>query len=163
MQLAITQLAAGGGVLAICPMPGRHGAYLEDLRAIFAFGPAVVVTMTTRDELEDRGVGGLGADLAAADIGWCHLPIVDFGEPDAAVQAEWPEVSAGLRQVLADGGRVLLHCMGGCGRSGMAALRLMIETGEAPESALARLRALRPCAVETAGQMNWAMAGRKGP
>ena len=46
-------------------------------------------------------------------------------------------------------GRVLIHCMGGCGRSGMAALRLMIEAGEAPGAALERLRAVRPCAVET--------------
>ena len=38
----------------------------------------------------------------------------------------------------------------------MAVLRLMIEAGEAPEVALPRLRAVRPCAVETEAQMTWA-------
>jgi len=57
---------------------------------------------------------------------------------------------------LQGGGRVLIHCRGGCGRSGMAALRLMIESGEEAGAALSRLRALRPCAVETEAQMAWA-------
>ena len=34
----------------------------------------------------------------------------------------------------------------------------MIECGEAPEPALKRLRAVRPCAVETEAQMLWAVA-----
>jgi hypothetical protein len=38
----------------------------------------------------------------------------------------------------------------------MIALRLMVEDGEAPDAALARLRAARPCAVETNAQMRWA-------
>ena len=54
---------------------------------------------------------------------------------------------------------MLVHCRGGCGRSGMAVLRLMVEAGEAPEEALARLRAVRPCAVETEAQMDWARRG----
>ena len=39
----------------------------------------------------------------------------------------------------------------------MAALRLMIEAGEKPDRALVRLRALRPCAVETEEQLYWAL------
>ncbi len=41
----------------------------------------------------------------------------------------------------------------------MAVLRLMVEVGEAPEAALARLRAVRPCAVETEAQRDWAEQG----
>jgi hypothetical protein len=46
--------------------------------------------------------------------------------------------------------------MGGCGRSGTALLRLMVESGEDPIPALTRLRAARPCAVETPAQFAWA-------
>jgi protein-tyrosine phosphatase len=46
--------------------------------------------------------------------------------------------------------------MGGCGRSGSVALRLMVETGEAAADAFIRLRAARPCAVETDAQYRWA-------
>jgi protein-tyrosine phosphatase len=94
----------------------------------------------------------LPADLAAAGVGWLHLPIPDFGTPSAALRAIWPETSARLR----GSPRLLVHCMGGCGRSGMIALRLMIEAGEAPEPALTRLRDARPCAVETKAQLRWA-------
>jgi hypothetical protein len=38
----------------------------------------------------------------------------------------------------------------------MAILRLMVESGEDPPAALARLRAVRPCAVETERQHCWA-------
>ena len=34
-------------------------------------------------------------------------------------------------------------------------MRLVVERGELPAAALARLREVRPCAVETAGQMEW--------
>ncbi len=37
--------------------------------------------------------------------------------------------------------------------------RLMVEAGEAGDRALARLRAVRPCAVETEAQMGWACEG----
>ncbi len=40
----------------------------------------------------------------------------------------------------------------------MAVLRLMVEAGEDPDAALARLRAVRPCAVETGAQLTWATA-----
>ncbi|MGB3280173.1 MAG: protein-tyrosine phosphatase family protein, partial [Pseudorhodobacter sp.] len=61
-----------------------------------------------------------------------------------------------LRAILARGGRLMVHCRGGCGRTGMIALRLMVDTGEEPGAALARLRAVRPCAVETDAQEVWA-------
>src|SRR5690606_33735699 len=61
---------------------------------------------------------------------------------------------------LEGGGRVLVHCLGGCGRSGMVALRLMIGAGETPEVALRHLRGVRPCAVETEAQLAWATGRR---
>jgi len=41
----------------------------------------------------------------------------------------------------------------------MIALRLLVERGEDASSALARLRAARPRAVETDAQLAWASAG----
>lgn len=156
MALTIAELALGGGILALSPMPGRGGAYQADLRDLLCFGPALVLTMTTGEELASKEAETLPADLARNGVVWLHLPIVDFGAPDVATAALWPEASLRAREVLAKGGKVLVHCMGGCGRSGMAVLRLMVEAGEAPHSALSRLRAARPCAVETEAQFDWA-------
>jgi protein-tyrosine phosphatase len=156
MPLTIATLPVGGGTLALCPMPGRDGVYAADLAELLAFAPALVLSMTPADEMVAGGAADLPADLAAAGIDWVHLPVADFGVPGAMTAALWPKVSARARAVLAGGGRVLVHCHGGCGRSGMAVLRLMVEAGEAPGPALARLRAARPCAVETGAQEAWA-------
>lgn len=159
MPLTIADLPLGGGVLAISPMPGRNGTYQTDLRDLLAFRPRLVLTMTTGEELASKAAVTMPDDLARHDIDWLHLPIADFGAPDAATAALWPDASARAREVLAQGGKVLIHCMGGCGRSGTAALRLMVETGEDPAVALTRLRAVRPCAVETPEQYGWATGG----
>lgn len=158
IEFAPCPVAVGRGTLALSPMPGRTRHYAADLAALLRWGPDLVVTMCETVELARKGAGGLPEDLAAAGIAWVHLPIADFGAPGPEVEALWPGVSARARGVLAGGGQVLVHCFGGCGRSGMAVLRLMIEAGEAPTAALARLRAARPCAVETEAQMDWAMA-----
>ena len=156
MTLEIAEIPAGGGTLAFCPMPGRTGAYRADLAILLAWRPALVLTMTSKLELATKGAGTLPTDLAAARITWLHLPVPDFGTPKRDTAALWPETSARARAVLAKGGRVLAHCMGGCGRSGMAVLRLLTDGGEDPETALIRLRAVRPCAVETKAQLRWA-------
>lgn len=154
---AIYDLNAGGGVLGLCPLPGRHTPYVQDLEAVLAWRPDLVLSMTTLPEMTGHGAGHLGEDLARHGIGWRHLPIVDFGAPGAGVAATWPAVSALAGGILASGGRVLVHCYGGCGRSGMAVLRLMVEAGEVGPEALTRLRAARPCAVETGAQLDWAL------
>ncbi len=155
-EFAIYRLAAGGGTLALSPMPGRTGAYAADRARLLAWGPALVISMTPLAELARNGAAGLPDDLAAAGTRWRHLPVADFGAPGRDVQAAWPAVQVLVLEILAQGNRVLVHCHGGCGRSGMAVLRLMIAAGEAPGAALTRLRLVRPCAVETEAQLDWA-------
>ena len=157
--MVIAELAVGGGMLGIGPMPGRGGTYARDLAEVRDWGPALALTMTTAEELAAKGAEGLPRDLAEAGVAWLHLPIADFGAPSGETLAAWPAAAARVRGVLAGGGRVWVHCMGGCGRSGTAALRLMVETGEEPRAALERLRAVRPCAVETPEQFEWAASG----
>jgi len=152
----IAAVEAGGGWLALCPLPGAGGDYAGDLASVTGWGPALVLTMTTAAELTRFGAAGIGADLEAKGIVWRHLPVDDYHADSPALAAGWAASSAQARGILAQGGRVLVHCRGGCGRSGMAVLRLMVELGEAPEIALARLRAARPCAVETDAQHAWA-------
>lgn len=120
------------------------------------------MSLTTGAELAAAGCDGLGAALAAARIGWRHLPVEDFAAPDKAGDAAWPVLAEELHAALDAGRAVLLHCRGGIGRSGMITLRLLVERGEAPAAALRRLRAVRPGAVETEAQLAWASAGRAG-
>ncbi len=151
----IADLPLEGGFLGLSPMPGRGGDYAADLGAILAWNPALVITLTTDIELEAVSAERLPEDLAAAGVRWRHVPVTDFGAPSAEVRALWPDVARAAHDALASGGKVLVHCYGGCGRSGMAALRLMTEAGEPAGEALERLRAVRPGAVETQAQRAW--------
>ncbi len=155
----IFAVSAANGILAICPLPGSSGDYAGDMRLVHDWQPGLVISMTTDAEQVAVGAATLGVDFQSMGSRWVHLPVTDFGTPDASVNAEWNTVSASARQALEGGGRVLVHCRGGCGRSGMVALRLLIECGEIPERALRRLRLARPCAVETEEQLIWARLG----
>ncbi len=160
--MIIYALPVSEGILAISPMPGAGGDLPGDVEHVTEWRPAMVITLVTEAELQAAGAGLLGTQVQDHGTRWVHLPIPDFGTPPEGMRARWPEVSAQVQRALAGGGRVLVHCRGGCGRSGMVALRLMIEAGEAPDEALARLRHLRPCAVETEAQMDWAMQAPRG-
>lgn len=156
---AMHALSVLDGMLAICAAPGWRGGYQSDLDDIHVWRPGLVVSMTTDAEHAELGCPNIGIDIQSIGSRWTHLPVERDMVPTPEVAGLWPAASAPLRQALAGGGRVLMHCKRGCGRSGMMALRLMIECGEAPELALARLRALRPCAIHTGAQLQWAYTG----
>jgi protein-tyrosine phosphatase len=155
----IYEVSVAGGGLGLSPVLGRGGHYKNDLAVLARWKPAVVVTMTTWPELERIGAAGLPDDLKRMGIDWLHLPIEDFGAPTDDILQVWAAHSTVLRAHLAHDRRVLVHCFGGCGRSGMVVLRLMVDAGENPADALARLRAVRGCAIETDAQMAWAKGG----
>jgi protein-tyrosine phosphatase len=119
----------------------------------------MVVSLTCLPEMAATGAADLGRDVVGLGARWVHVPTPDYGVPDVAGNAIWRKAAPMVLSALRGGGRVLIHCRGGCGRSGMAALRLMVEAGEPGEAALARLRGVRPCAVETDAQMRWALQG----
>lgn len=150
--LRIAEVPAGEGMIGFSPCPS-----IGDIAAIRAWGAAAVVTLVETAELDLIGVPDLPPAIAAA-FDWHHLPIRDFCVPDAAFEAAWPGVAPALHAVLAAGGRVLLHCRGGLGRSGMVAALMLIEQGQMAEAAIAAVRAARPGAVETEAQERWLKA-----
>lgn len=161
MAFAIYDVAVGVGRLGIAPIPCGD----DDLEVIAAWGAQLVMSMTMQAEMTAAGMPDLGRCLGRRNIKWYHVPVGDYGVPEPSGGVEngqssgedlWEIAAADAVTVLAGGGRVLVHCKGGCGRSGMAALRLMVLVGEAPDAALARLRDVRPCAIETDAQMAWA-------
>lgn len=149
----------GGARLGISRLPGRHGNVLRDLKAIKAWAPTIVLSMTETFEMDRHKVADLGGLLSRSGIEWIHLPTKDFSVPSAPWSREWPEISRKLHSILDQQGSILAHCYGGQGRSAMILLRLMVERGEDANAALARLRAVVPRAIETAPQFEWAASG----
>lgn len=133
----VYELAVASGVVALCPLPLGHMA------KVAAWAPDLVIALVEAHEMPE----GIWEGYAMR-----HVPVLDYGVPE---NDGWPVVEREVLHVLQSGGRILFHCKGGCGRSGMAVLRIMLAVGEV--DALARLRRVRPCAVETAAQLDWAM------
>jgi protein-tyrosine phosphatase len=91
-------------------------------------------------------------EIIPAGMRHLQLPIHDGSIPDAAWERKWKRESPSIHSVLGRGGKVCVHCMGGLGRSGIVAARLLVESGISSEQAILMVRAARPGAIETAGQ-----------
>lgn len=153
----------GSGRIGICPLPGKGGRLEVDLAVVLRWEPVLVLSMTEISEMEAAGSASLGVRLVSAGIEWVHLPVRDYGGLSGENAAAWPVLSSRLHGHLNHGNGVLVHCNGGQGRSGMIALRLMVERGEDPGAALMRLRTARPGAVETDEQHAWALHSKRSP
>jgi protein-tyrosine phosphatase len=141
------------GAIGLARMPGLWLRSLTgDLAAIRASGASSLVSLTPAGELLWAGFGDFGAAVARAGLVWYHLPIRDFGVPDAAFEDAWRLAGPRLCRELEGGERLVLHCYAGLGRAGLVAARLLIEFGEPPERAIDLVRAARPGAIQTAAQ-----------
>ena len=173
LQIAEVPMRTGDGMIGITFAPGKkqpgsisghHDRDLGiDLDRIAAWNAAAVVTLMEQHELEKVAIANIGAEVRRRHMEWHHWPIVDVDVPDTDFEAGWPARSAKLRTVLACGGRVLIHCRGGVGRSGMLAARLLVESGMPALEAITEVRTARPHAVETPAQERWVAAGRPTP
>lgn len=146
----------GGGTLGICGLPGRFNTLQKDLDTVTTWVPDLIVSMTESHEMEMPNNGSLGTVFENLDLEWAHFPIADFGIPSGNIDTQWTVLSRRIHDILDRQGRILLHCKGGRGRSGMVLLRILVDRQEDPEKALKRLRAARPGAVETDEQFRWA-------
>ncbi len=155
-NFAIYPVPLSRGTLAISPIPGRGGQFDADMTTLLQWNPDLVLTMTTLAELAKVNAAELPIRLSDASTDWRHLPIEDFGAPNSETANLWPDAAKRAHEILDNGGKVLAHCYGGQGRSGMAIMRLMVERGIPPDDALAQIRAVRPHAVETEPQRLWA-------
>lgn len=146
---------ASGGLIALAACPGRHRGAAADVAAYRAWGATDVLSLTQAHELPDEAA--LETALHAAGLAWHRFPIADYGVPDAG--SAWPDLAPRLHAALDRGGRLVLHCWGGRGRSGMVAARLLVERGASVEEAGGIVRTARPGAVETPEQEAWVARG----
>jgi protein-tyrosine phosphatase len=152
-----------GGDIALARMPGSCSLLEDDVAAILTLGPSRVLTLTPLDEMQARGAGPLPDLLESHAIAWLHFPVVDYGTPLPEQEQAWRELSDALHKALDARETILIHCLAGLGRTGMITLRLLVERGKAPADALARIRTVRPGAVERPAQYDWAIAGVETP
>ena len=87
--------------------------------------------------------------LTAEGFSWHCIPVRDFSAPTLEQIEELVQVVEGFK---ADGKKVLIHCWGGTGRTGTMAAAYWIARGDTADQAIAKIRQVRPGAVETTEQ-----------
>jgi len=134
-----------------------------DLDAISAWGADAVVTLLEDSEFEMLGITALPSILQDRGIEWHHLPIRDVDIPDRRFEGIWLKSGSRIRSILGNGGKVLLHCRGGIGRTGTIAAKLLVEFGFKPADAIAQVRSVRPGTIETSAQEQYVLELKKWP
>jgi len=142
------------GQLAIVPRP-RGGDWLDDeMRALKDAGFDLVVSLLTRDELQELGLNR-EADLSRQHgLRFSEFPIHDLGVPDSPRVAQ--KFIGKLHDALVAGENVAIHCRQGIGRSGLIASSLLVMSGIDPATAFRLVSAARGLPVpETPEQRDW--------
>lgn len=122
--------------LYVGPQYGRRGRrHLEQA--------GVTAGVNLRAEFDDAAHG-----LALAE--YCHLPTVD---DDAISTQDVARGVAFVREQIAAGRKVYIHCAGGVGRAPTLAAAYLISTGMTLDEALATIRRTRPFINITPPQM----------
>ena len=133
------------------PSPEWRRDLEADLRALRTeHGVDVLVSLMEPEEMAAMGLSQLSERAAAHGIDWIGFSIPDMGVPED--RAAYRRLLHRLRDLLAAGRVVVLHCLGGLGRSGTVTACLLVELGMTPEEAIAEVRHSRPGAIQTVAQ-----------
>lgn len=167
LKIASISAGAGFGRVGITFCPGKYDPQALsgfwdrdislDLDVIRKWGAVAIVTLVEPHELVLLRVENMGEEVRRRRMFWFHLPIVDVSTPDDAFEEIWETEGDTIRALLRSGGDVLVHCRGGLGRAGTIAARLLIELGMEPATAIAKVREVRPGAIETQEQENYVL------
>jgi ADP-ribosyl-[dinitrogen reductase] hydrolase len=164
LQIAEVPLEPGQGRLGltICPgkkdWPGNWDRDLgEDLRVIRAWGASTLVTLIEEAEFRLLGVEDLSTEVQRYGMAWMHLPIRDVDVPDGRFERAWQVAGPEVHRRIDGSERILIHCRGGLGRTGLVAGLILVERGVDPRDAIDRVRAARPHTIETLAQERYVL------
>jgi ADP-ribosylglycohydrolase len=167
LNIDSVSLPSTGGQIGMTHCPGKKqangisGAWARDLeldlKRIREWKAELILGLMESREYADLGVSALLSGKLSG-IRYLHLPIPDGSAPGPEWEESWKQTGPLVRSVLRRGGRILIHCMGGLGRTGLLAARLLVEFGFHPDTAIISVRKARPGAIETEEQEDYIRA-----
>jgi protein-tyrosine phosphatase len=150
------QLDLETGALVLTPCPGTKGVELQaSLEQLKQQGVEAIVTALDDTELATKDVSALGELTQQLGMKWFQIEIEDDCAPNEDFAAKWQQASPELHAILARGGKVAMHCMGGSGRTGLFAAHLLLEKEWALEDIVREVQALRPGAFTKPVQVEY--------
>ena len=131
------------GKIGLTILPGRkdRGRSLkEDISVMKKEKITHVLTLITSNEFQDYGVEDLLDAYVKAGFKTKHFPILDHSVssvPEMDDTVDW------ITDVLEKGGNLMIHCLGGLGRSGIVSASYLVSTGMSPQGAIGAVRRAR--------------------
>jgi protein-tyrosine phosphatase len=140
----------GPGTLSTMGRP-RGGDWLDDeIRGLADTGVSVLVSLLTEAEATELGLTAEPQIARAAGLVCYQLPTPDRHVPDPAASVT---LAATLREHLATGRHVAIHCRNGIGRCSTLAAIILVQEGAEPEQAWDLITTARGLTVpDTPGQ-----------
>lgn len=137
--------------MTLCPgRKDRDRVLDDDLDVLRASGVSRLLCLATDPELEWAGVAGIEKGCVKRGIQFLKLPVKDQSVPsfdEQNLMVRW------MSSALDAGEKVVLHCIGGLGRTGTVAACLLAARGLPADDAIAAVRRARgPRAIEIAAQ-----------
>ncbi|UPR52085.1 cyclin-dependent kinase inhibitor 3 family protein [Vibrio cyclitrophicus] len=150
------QLDLEQGALILTPCPGTKEATLDaSLAQLKEQGVKAIVTALDDHELASKDVAALGEKTHALGMQWFQIEIEDDCAPGADFAAKWQAASPELHNIVDNGGKVAMHCMGGSGRTGLLAAHLLLEKNWDLSKIVQEVQSLRPGAFTKAIQVEY--------
>jgi atypical dual specificity phosphatase len=117
----------------------------DDLRSIREAGIRLIINLREQEHAH------ADEQLARHELCQLHLPVPDWRAPNLE---QTVEAVAAIDRTIADGEGVLVHCAWGVGRTGTLLACYLVATGMRPDTAIARVRELRPGSLEVDEQVD---------
>ncbi len=150
----------GENRLGVTICPGRKDRQRElerDVQVLARHGVSFVMGHLVDAEMEWADVAALPDVCEREGIHYLHHPVIDQEVPRLEQMKDW--VQRIRDELQHDKGCVVVHCMGGLGRSGTTAACVLVSYGATPEQAIMEVRRARgPRAVETRMQEDFVSA-----
>lgn len=165
--LIINTISVSNGELGLTFCPGKKQANAMtgswdrdvnlDIESVQAWGAAAVISLLEDFEYKELEVSDLPA-VYQEHFQWFNLPIPDKCAPDEAWLNQWLTLRHELKTLLANSGKIMIHCKGGFGRTGTVAALILIDHGYTAADAISACRQAREFAVETKVQVKFVVA-----
>ncbi|MGJ4787271.1 phosphatase domain-containing protein [Leptospira koniambonensis] len=145
-RLRIDKLDLGEtkGKLGLTILPGRRDRdrdLTEDIQALKEEGMNTVISLLTPNEYVEYGVPELKSVYSQNGLDPIFFPILDQRIPD---RSSLERLLDQMDKSLAERKNILIHCVGGLGRSGtVAAAYLILKLGYTPDQAIRTVRKVR--------------------
>ena len=111
---------------------------------------STLVTLMEEPELKARGLDRLTGEVRRAGMESLWMPVPDMGAPASMKAAR--ELVWRILQRMERRETVVVHCLGGLGRSGTIAACVLAARGRPPDRALQLVRRARPGSVQSQAQ-----------